>query len=111
RLHRARLSVCQYLAKLSKGRRVATLTLHASAEEPRQPGCRRLFAALSDYMVCIIYDSLCAQMGCHIHDCIPCQAFLSSLKSAVEECRSYRPQCDSKRAEQLGRDLLPKYQQ
>ena len=36
--------------------------------------------------------------------------FLASLKNTVEQCRSYRPQCDSKRAEQLRRQLVPQYQ-
>jgi hypothetical protein len=46
-----------------------------------------------------------------MHDCQPCQAFLASRKNAVARCRSYQPQCDSGRAEQLRRELLPKYQQ
>ena len=111
RLHRARLFVRQHLAKLAKGRRVTGLTLHASAEASRPPRCRRLFAALSDYMDGVIDDAVCEEMDRHLHDCQPCQAFLSSLKSAVAQCRSYAPRCDSKRAEQLRQDLLPKYQQ
>ncbi len=110
RLHRARLSVRQHLAKLRKARRVTSLTLHASAEEPRPPRCRRLFAALSDYMDGVIDDAMCDEMDRHLHDCQPCQAFLASLKNAVAQCRSYRPQCDAKRAEQLRKQLLPQYQ-
>src|ERR1039458_1182746 len=110
RLHRARLFVRQRLAKLSKARPGTGLTLHVSAEEPRQPRCRRLFAALSDYMDGVIDDAMCDEMDRHLHDCQPCQAFLASLQNAVSQCRSYRPGCDSKHAERLRQQLLPQYQ-
>ncbi len=110
RLHRARLMVRQQLAKMSRARRGAGLVLHASAEAPKSQRCRRLFAALSDYMDGVIDDAVCEEMDLHLNDCQPCQAFLSSLKNAVAQCRSYRPQCDSKRAEQLRKQLLPQYQ-
>src|ERR1022692_2927927 len=110
-LHRARLMVRQELARLSQARPVTGLVLHASAEPPRSQRCRRLFAALSDYMDGVIDDAVCEEMDLHLNDCRPCQAFLSSLKNAVEQCRSYAPKCDSGRAEQLRRELLPKYQQ
>ncbi len=111
RLHRARLLVRQHLAKLSKAGRRPGLQLHASAEAARSQRCRRLFAALSDYMDGIADDAMCEEIDLHLHDCEPCQAFLSSLKNAVAQCRSYAPRCDSKRAQQLRRDLLLKYQQ
>jgi RNA polymerase sigma-70 factor (ECF subfamily) len=110
RLHRARLMVRQALARLSQARPATGLTLHAAAEPPRPLRCRRLFAALSDYMDGVIDDAVCEEMDLHLHDCQPCQAFLASLKNAVAQCRSYQPQCDSRRAEQLRRELLPKYQ-
>ena len=111
RLHRARLMVRQQLAKMSRAGRTTGLILHASAEAPRSQRCRRLFAALSDYMDGVIDDAVCEEMDLHLNDCRPCQAFLSSLKNAVEQCRSYAPRYDSKRADQLRRELLPKYQQ
>ena len=111
RLHRARLFVRRQLAKMSKASRGTGLELHASAEAPRSQRCRRLFAALSDYMDGVIDDAVCEEMNLHLNDCQPCQAFLSSLKNAVEQCRSYAPKYDSKRADQLRRELLPKYQQ
>ena len=104
RLHRARLFVRQHLAQLAKARRDTGLTIHAAAEEPRPPRCRRLFAALSDYMDGVIDDAMCDEMDRHLHDCEPCQAFLASLKNAVAQCRSYPPQCDSARAEELRRE-------
>jgi len=36
--------------------------------------------------------------------------FLASLKNAVAQCRSYRPQCDSQRPDELRKQLLPQYQ-
>ena len=78
RLHRARLFVRQHLAR-SQHEGVAGLELHASAEQPHPPRCRRLFAALSDYMDGVVDDAMCEEMDRHIHDCEPCQAFLSSL--------------------------------
>src|ERR1019366_7100726 len=110
-LHRARLMVRQELARLSQARPATGLVLHAAAEPPRPQRCRRLFATLSDSMDGVIDDAVCEEMDLHLHDCQPCQAFLASLKNAVAQCRSYQPQCDSARAEQLRRELLPKYQQ
>ncbi len=109
RLHRARLFVRQRLAKLAKAGRDTGLTLHASIEESRPPRCRRLFAALSDYMDGIIDDAMCDEMDRHLHDCEPCQAFLASLRNAVAQCRSYRPRCDAQRAEKLREELLHRY--
>ncbi len=106
RLHRARLFVRQHLAKARRG---VGLTIHAVAEEPRPTRCRRLFAALSDYMDGVIDDAMCDEMDRHLHDCQPCQAFLASLKNAVAQCRSYRPECDSKRADELRQQLLHRY--
>ncbi len=110
RLHRARLFVRQHLAELAKARRDTGLTIHAAAEEPRPTRCRHLFAALSDYMDGVIDDAICDEMDRHLDDCQPCQAFLASLKNAVAQCRSYWPQCDSQRAEELRRRLLHQYQ-
>ena len=111
RLHRARLLVRRHLAELAKGLAPGTFRLQAAAAaELRQPRCRSLFAALSDYMDGVVDDALCAEMDRHIQQCEPCQAFLSSLKQAVKQCRSYQPQCEPHRAEELRRDLVAKYQ-
>ena len=111
RLHRARLFVRQQLAKLSKARPRTGLTLHVSAEEPRQPRCRRLFAALSDYMDGVVDDAMCEEMDRHLHDCAALPGISwQACKNAVAQCRSYRPECDSKHAERLRQQLLPQYQ-
>lgn len=111
RLHRARLLVRRYLADLAKGVKPGSVEIHAAAEEARPRRCRQLFAALSDYMDGVVDDAVCEEMDRHIGQCEPCQAFLASLKQAVAQCRSYAPQCDARRAEELRRELLVKYRQ
>ncbi len=111
RLHRARLLVRRHLARLEKGKPLAGFDLHAAVERTRPQRCRGLFAALSDYLDGIVDDAVCAEMERHIQQCQPCQAFLASLQQAVLQCRSYAPPYDSRRAGELRRDLLLKYQQ
>ena len=111
RLHRARLLVRQHLARMSRAQG-AVAHIHAAAEKkPKQsPRCRHMFAALSDYMDGLVADASCEEMEKHLHECEPCVAFLDSLKSAVEQCRSYQPSCDAKTASRLRRELVEKYQ-
>jgi RNA polymerase sigma-70 factor, ECF subfamily len=111
RLHRARLFLRQRLATMAERARGRGLTIPAAAEATRPQRCRRLFAALSDYMDGVIDNAMCDEMDRHLHDCEPCQAFLASLKSAVAQCHSYAPRCDELRAEALRKELLRKYQQ
>ncbi len=112
RLHRARLLVRRYLAEVAKGDVPGAFRLQAAAAvEAREPLCRSLFAALSDYMDGVVDDAVCTEMDRHIDECKPCQAFLASLKQAVEQCRSYQPRCRPHRAEELRRDLVTKYRQ
>ena len=108
RLHRARLMVRKYLSDQAKTAR--GLQVHAATGPARPPRCRTLFAALSDYIDGLVDDAVCEQMDRHIGDCEPCQAFLRSLKSTVQRCRSYAPECKSKRAEELRLQLLSEYQ-
>jgi RNA polymerase sigma-70 factor (ECF subfamily) len=110
RLHRARLLVRKELEKLERGAKPGAHTLHAAAAPLRPARCRHLFASLSDYMDGLVDDGICEQMDRHIADCEPCQAFLNSLKQAVERCRSYRPACDSRKADKLRRQLRKKYE-
>ncbi len=111
RLHRARLLVRQHLARMSRAQG-AVAHIHAAAEKkPKQSQrCRHMFAALSDYMDGLVADASCEEMEKHLHECEPCVAFLDSLKSAVEQCRSYQPSCDAKTAARLRRELVEKYQ-
>ena len=108
RLHRARLMVRQFLS--GQARPAKGLTIHAAVEPARSPRCRKLFAALSDYMDGLVDDAVCEQMDRHISDCQPCQAFLRSLKSAVQRCRAYSPECHSQRTQELRHQLVSQYQ-
>ncbi len=112
RLHRARLLVRRYLSQVAKGNVPGTFQIHAAAAEKREPRCRNLFAALSDYMDGVVDDAVCEEMDRHIGTCEPCQAFLASLKQAVAQCRLYEPSVQpTHRAEELRRELVAKYQQ
>jgi len=110
RLHRARLLLRRQLEKPEEGGRIIVPILHAAAEEERPLRCRRLFAALSDYMDGVIDDAMCGEMDRHLHNCQLCQAFLASLKSAVARCHAYAPRYDEQRAEELRKELMPKYE-
>ena len=112
RLHRARLFVRQNLAGASpRGETLPALKSMPASEPTRPLRCRRLFAALSDYMDGIVDDAKCEEMDRHIDDCVPCQAFLASLQQTVAHCRSYLPSCESPRSQDLRRELVLKYQQ
>jgi RNA polymerase sigma-70 factor, ECF subfamily len=111
RLHRARLLVRRQLESREEGGRAIIPTIHAAADEARPPFCRRLFAALSDYLDGVIDDAKREELDRHLHDCEPCQAFLASCRNVVAQCRSYAPHCDEQRAKELRQELLPRYQQ
>jgi len=113
RLHRARLMVRQQLARLAKAKGIVVDRIHAAADEeaPKRPRhCREMFASLSDYMDGLVHDARSREMEKHLSDCKPCVAFLDSLKSALEQCRTYEPSCDTARAEELRKELVKKYQ-
>ena len=113
RLHRGRLMLRQQLSRMAKAKGIVVDLIHAAAEEepPKRPRhCREMFASLSDYMDGLVNDARSREMEKHLSDCKPCVAFLDSLKSAVEQCRTYEPVCDTARAEELRKELVAKYQ-
>ena len=113
RLHRARLLLRQQLARMEKTKGIVIDRIHAVAdEEPtkRPRRCRQMFAALSDYMDGLADDEHTREMEKHLSDCQPCVAFLDSLKSAVQQCQTYEPTCDTTRAEELRKELVAKYE-
>ena len=113
RLHRARLLLRQHLARMEKTKGIVIDRIHAAAdEEPskRPRRCREMFAALSDYMDGLADDEHTREMEKHLSDCQPCVAFLDSLKSAVQQCQTYEPTCDTTRAEELRKELVAKYE-
>ena len=113
RLHRARLMLRQQLTCVGNERKIAADSIRGAARERRTKRprhCREMFAALSDYLDGLVEDARCREMEKHLNDCKPCVAFLDSLKSAVEQCRTYEPACDTARAAELRRELVKKYQ-
>jgi RNA polymerase sigma-70 factor, ECF subfamily len=112
RLHRGRLMLRQQLARMAKAKGIVVDLIHAAAEEEprkRPRHCREMFASLSDYMDGLVNDARSREMEKHLSDCKPCVAFLDSLKSAVEQCRTYEPVCDTVRAEELRKELVARY--
>jgi RNA polymerase sigma-70 factor, ECF subfamily len=113
RLHRGRLMLRRQLARMAKAKGIVVDLIHAAAEDesPKRPRhCREMFASLSDYMDGLVNDARSREMEKHLGDCKPCVAFLDSLKSAVEQCRTYEPVCDTARAKELRKELVEKYQ-
>ena len=113
RLHRARLLLRQELTRREKAKRGVVDRIHAAAGEDltkRPRNCREMFAALSDYMDGLVDDEHTREMENHLNDCKPCVAFLDSLMSAVEQCRTYQPSCDIESATKPRKVLVEKYQ-
>ncbi len=46
--------------------------------------CRRVFAALSEYLDAELPPEACEQIRAHVADCPPCVEFLKSLERSVE---------------------------
>lgn len=105
RLHRARLAVRKELAKLYSPK-ISSRKAHREGK-PRR--CRELFAALSDYMDGALDDSMCDQLENHLHGCVPCESFLSSLERTVEQCRNLNGGCKSQTANRSRKKLLEEY--
>ena len=110
RVHRARLMLRQHLARRGKAKGVAQIHAAAEALPKRSRHCRQMFASLSDYMDGLVKDVRYRDMEKHLHECQPCVAFLDSLMSAVEQCRTYQPSCDIESATKPRKVLVEKYQ-
>ena len=54
-------------------------TLHA----PGSPGCKEIFARLSEYLDGELDADICTNLEGHMEDCPPCQAFLESLRRTI----------------------------
>jgi len=118
RLHRARLFVRKELMKGLRPRfgRAAVASRASSQEQvgnqqPKPARCKAMFAELSNYLDEQLDDSLCEELERHLKGCEPCEAFLSSLKVTVEQCRrspAERP--DREKAVELRRKVLADYE-
>jgi len=82
RLHRARVFLRNQLARKvpQPGRRIKLR---------RQLECKRLFAALSEYIDQELDPALCDKLEHHLDDCSPCKAYLASLVETVHRCRRH----------------------
>ncbi len=112
RLRRARLFVRKELMKGVKRPGKAAASSRAVFDEQPRPGrCKAMLAELSDYLDGKLDDSLCEELERHLKGCKPCQAFLASLKSTVEQCRRSPVEgLDRKRAARLHKKVLADYE-
>lgn len=51
--------------------------------DPTSPGCRDLFARLSEYLDGEMDPAACEEAEAHLGDCPPCHRFLESLRRTV----------------------------
>jgi RNA polymerase sigma-70 factor (ECF subfamily) len=115
RLHRARLFVRKELMKVEKlrpRRKVEAVAPRVVATQPpRPPRCKAMFAELSNYLDEQIDDSLCNELEKHLDGCGPCQAFLASLQSTIEDCRRLPVAVpDRVKAAKLRSDVMSRYE-
>jgi len=117
RLHRARLAVRKEMSQIlsvaepenhdgAKGKRSKS----AGTKSGKRPAeCRDLFANLSEYLDGRVEPLSCDQMRRHIEACPSCVAFLHSLRSAIDRCRSLEMPCDPAVAGRLRAILTREY--
>ena len=115
RLHRARLFVRKELMKLGKprpqGKVEAVAPRVVATQPPRPPRCKAMFAELSNYLDEQIDDSLCNELEKHLDGCGPCQAFLASLQSTIEDCRRLPVAVpDRVKSAKLRSDVMSRYE-
>jgi RNA polymerase sigma-70 factor (ECF subfamily) len=117
RLHRARLFVRKEIAQQDSAQQVAAKAAAragkkaAAVEQRKRPAsCKAMFAELSNYLDEQLDDSMCEQLEQHMEGCEPCQAFLATLQSTIDQLR--RAPADQPRAPlaaKLRRDLLSQF--
>jgi anti-sigma factor RsiW len=56
----------------------------------RDARCKRIFAALSEYLDGDLRAKSCQELERHLQDCKPCLAYLDTLRTTIEACREYR---------------------
>jgi RNA polymerase sigma-70 factor, ECF subfamily len=106
RLHRARLFVRKEFAAGEKrrGRRIVPQSTSGMVR-PRR--CKEMFSKLSEYLDDQLDDTLCDELEKHLGGCEPCQAFLSSLQTTVEQLRKLPDEpLDTQKARTIRKNLL-----
>jgi RNA polymerase sigma-70 factor, ECF subfamily len=113
RLHRARLFVRKELAQMDSAERTggkAAARCRKQAEPARQASCKAMFAELSNYLDEQLDDSMCEKLEQHLDACAPCQAFLATLESTIDQLRhAPADQPRDAMAAKLRRDLLAQF--
>jgi RNA polymerase sigma-70 factor (ECF subfamily) len=105
RLHRARLFVRRELSKMTAGHKPRR---RARSKLPRSGDCKRMFAALSDYLDSELPQASCDDLRRHMAGCEPCIAFLDNLEKTISDVKSVSaPKPDARIAAQLRKKLLP----
>jgi anti-sigma factor RsiW len=56
----------------------------------RPEECRRIFAALSEFLDGNLPARNCRQLQKHLSDCKPCIEYLETLKKTIGACRLYK---------------------
>ncbi len=86
RLHRARAFLRNELAARPAHRRPVR-PAHAPSRR-----CRKMFAALSDYLDRELDPAMCAKIEAHLAGCKPCVGYLASLEETVRRIKRHRAQ-------------------
>jgi RNA polymerase sigma-70 factor (ECF subfamily) len=118
RLHRARLSVRKEMnerlevasKKADRGGRTKKNSKNIQAQSlQRSMECRELFSNLSEYLDGRVEPTSCDAMRRHIEACPACVAFLQSMRTAIDRCRSLTIPCDPTVALRLRSILTQEY--
>jgi RNA polymerase sigma-70 factor (ECF subfamily) len=70
------------------------------------PRCKRIFAALSEYLDGDLRAKTCKELERHLAGCRPCLAYLDSLKTTIQACHAYRVKKVPKPSARVRRALL-----
>ena len=101
RLHRARAFLRNELARRPER--------HGKVQPRCTPSrrCRKMFAALSEYLDRELDPTLCAELEAHLGGCKPCVGYLASLEETVRRLKRHRTRpVDPKVATQIRKKLL-----
>jgi len=111
RLHRARLFVRKEMAKGQSVSSRSAARLPGKVKEPSRSGrCKKMFAALSDYLDGELDDFSCEEIETHMDGCEPCKKFLRDLEATVKRCEASPAEApDPKKTASMRKKLLSAY--
>jgi RNA polymerase sigma-70 factor, ECF subfamily len=114
RLHRARLFVRKELTRAwltGDGKTTPFRKRRNNTKEFRPARCKAMFAELSNYLDEQLDDSLCEELERHLDGCGPCQTFLATLQSTIDQCRRSGRECPpSETSAKLRKEMMREYQ-